>query len=107
MLLVLKSLVTFVFVVAAFQKLTGKAAANWTRWGYSRQVMVATGIAEVVAVALLWWPGLTLVGAALMGMILMGALGTLVRYHESLSHRLLPGLSLVMVLTIVYLAYPV
>lgn len=106
MLLVLKVLVSFVFVVAAVQKFNGQVAEGWARWGYSRQFMVATGVAELVAVALLWWPGLTLVGAALMGMILVGALATLIRYHESLGHRLLPTLSLVMVLAILYLSHP-
>ena len=62
--MILKLLISVVFVGAAVQKFTGKVAPNWDRWGYSRQFMYATGIAELVALALFWWPGLELVGAA-------------------------------------------
>ena len=62
--MILKLLISLIFAGAAVQKFTGKVAPNWDRWGYSRQFMYATGIAEVVALALFWWPGLELVGAA-------------------------------------------
>ena len=106
MLLILKFVVTVVFVGAAYQKFTGKVAADWARWGYPRYVMYATGLDELVAVALLWWPGLTFVGVGLMAMILMGALVTLVRRRETASHVALPALTLVMSLAILYLSYP-
>ena len=73
--MILKLLISVVFVGAAVQKFTGKVAPNWDRWGYSRQFMYATGIAELVALALFWWPGLELVGAAGLGLVLLGALG--------------------------------
>ena len=47
--MILKLLISVVFVGAAVQKFTGKVAPNWERWGYSRQFMYATGIAELVA----------------------------------------------------------
>ena len=62
--MILKALITLIFVGAAVLKLTGKVAPNWERWGYSRQFMYSTGIAELVAVAFFWWPGLELAGAA-------------------------------------------
>ncbi len=62
--MILKALITLIFVGAAVLKLTGRVAPNWERWGYSRQFMYAIGIAELVAVAIFWWPGLELVGAA-------------------------------------------
>lgn len=106
MLLIVKILTSLVFVGAAYLKLTGKVAPDWTRWGFSSHVMYATGIAELVAVALLWWPGLTFIGAALMGIILLGALATLLRHREAASHIALPGLTLVMSLAILYQSYP-
>ena len=65
--MILKLLISLIFVGAAVQKFTGTVAPNWERWGYSRQFMYATGIAELVALALFWWPGLELVGAAGLG----------------------------------------
>ena len=59
-----EALITLIFVGAAVQKFKGKVAPDWERWGYSRQFMYATGIAELVAPAVLWRPGLALVGVA-------------------------------------------
>ena len=73
--MILKLLISLVFVGAAVQKLTGKVAPNWDRWGYSRQFMYATGIAELVALVIFWWPGLALIGAAALALVLLGALG--------------------------------
>ena len=39
--------------------------------------MYATGIAELVALVIFWWPGLELVGAAALALVLLGALATL------------------------------
>ena len=51
--MILKALITLIFVGAAVQKFNGKVAPNWERWGYSRKFMYATGIAELVALAVL------------------------------------------------------
>ena len=67
---------------SAVQKFTGKVAPNWDRWGYSRRFMYATGIAELVALALFWSPGLELVGAAGLVLVLLGALATLITHRE-------------------------
>ena len=103
--LVLKIVVTLVFVAAAVLKFSGKNAPDWERWGYSRQFMYATGVAEMAGVVLLWWPGLQFVGAVLMALVLLGALATLVRHHESASHMALPALTLAAVLAILFLSY--
>ena len=95
--MILKLLISLIFIVAAVQKFTGKVAPNWDRWGYSRQAMYGAGIAEVVALALFWWPGLELVGAVGLGLLLLGALATLIRYREGLSHIALPALTLLLV----------
>jgi hypothetical protein len=41
---------------------------------------------ELVALALFWSPGLELVGAAGLGLVLLGALATLIRQREGGSH---------------------
>jgi hypothetical protein len=100
--MILKLLISLIFVGAAVQKLTGKVAPNWDRWGYSRRFMYATGIAELVGVALFWWPGLELVGAAGLGLVMLGALATLTRHREGLSHIAVPALTLLLVMVQLY-----
>jgi len=75
--MILKLLISLLFVAAALQKFTGTVAPNWKRWGYSRRFMYPTGTAELVALARVWSPGLELVGAAGLGLVLLGALATL------------------------------
>jgi hypothetical protein len=102
--MILKLLISLIFVGAALQKFTGKVAPNWERWGYSRQFMYATGLAELVALALLWWPGLELVGAAGLGLLLLGALATLIRQREGRSHIAFTSLTLLLVMVQSYLS---
>jgi hypothetical protein len=102
--MILKLLISMVFVSAAVQKFTGKVAPNWDRWGYSRQFMYTTGIAELVAMALFWWPGLEILGAAGLGFVLLGALATLGRHREGLSHIAFTALTLLLVLVQSYLS---
>ena len=102
--MILKLLISLIFVGAAAQKLNGKVAPNWERWGYSRQFMYATGIAELVALALFWWPGLEILGAAGLGLVLLGALATLIRHHEGASHIAFSALTLLLVLVQSYLS---
>jgi hypothetical protein len=95
--MILKLLISLIFVGAAAQKLTGKVAKNWDRWGYSRRLMYAAGIAELLALALFWSPGLELVGAAGLCLVLLGALSTLIRRREGLSHIAFTAFTLVLV----------
>jgi hypothetical protein len=64
--------------------------------------MYATGIAEIGALVLFWWPGLELVGAGSLGVVLLGALATLIRRREGPSHIALTALSLLLVLAQLY-----
>jgi hypothetical protein len=100
--MILKVLISLIFAAAAVQKFTGKVAPNWERWGYSRTFMRATGAAEIVALALFWWPGLELVGAAALGLVLLGALATLLRFREGASHVAFTAVTLLLVLTQLY-----
>jgi DoxX-like family len=99
---ILKLLITLIFAGATVQKFTGTVAPNWDRWGYSRRFMYATGIAEVGALALFWWPGLELVGAAGLGLVLLGALATLVKHREGPSHIAMTAVTLLLVMAQVY-----
>jgi DoxX-like family len=100
--MILKLLITLIFAGAAVQKFTGKVAPNWDRWGYSRRFMYATGIAELVALALFWSPGLELVGATGFGLVLLGAVATLIRHREGASHLAMTTLTLLLVVAQLY-----
>ena len=100
--MILKLLISLIFTGAAVQKFNGTVAPNWDRWGYSRRFMYATGVAEVVALALFWWPGLELVGAAALAAVLLGAVATLIRYREGIAHVALSATTLLLVLAQVY-----
>jgi hypothetical protein len=95
--MILKALITLIFVGAAVQKFNGKVAPNWERWGHSRKFMYATGIAELVALAVFWSPGLELVGAAGLCLVLLGALATLIKHREGLSHLAFTVFTLVLI----------
>jgi len=102
--MILKLLISLIFVSTAVLKLTGKVAPDWECWGYSRKFMYATGIAELVALVLFWWPGLEIVGAAGLGLVLIGALATLSRNREGMSHIAFTTLIFLLVLVRSYLS---
>ena len=58
----------------------------------------ATGIAELVALVLFWAPGLELVGAAALGLVMIGALATLIRHREGRSHVALSAVTLLLLM---------
>ena len=100
--MILKILISLIFAAAVQQKLTGKVAPNWDRWGYSRQFMYATGAVELAALVLFWWPGLELAGATGLALVLLGALGTLIRHREGPAHIALSALTLLLVVVQLY-----
>jgi hypothetical protein len=102
--MILKLLISLIFIGAAVQKLTGKVAPNWDRWGYPRQMMYATGMAELLMLALFWAPRLEFLGAAGLGLVLLGALATLIKNREGASHFALSTLTLLLVLVRTYLS---
>src|SRR4029078_12905877 len=100
--MILKLVISAIFVSAAVQKFTGKVAPNWDRWGYSRRFMYATGIAELDALALFWMPGVERVGATALGLVLLGALATLIRQREGASHLAFTAVTLLLVAAQLY-----
>jgi hypothetical protein len=100
--MILKLLISAIFTGAAVQKFTGKVAPNWDRWGYSRQFMYATGVAEVVALVVFWVPGLEVVGAAALAAVLLGAIATVIRYREGVKHASLSVITLLLLVAQMY-----
>ena len=103
--MILKALITLIFVGTAGLKLSGKAGPDWERWGYPRPFMYATAIAELVALVLFWLPGLELVGSAALGFVLLGAVATLLRYRDGLSHVAFTALTLLLVIAQSYRSF--
>jgi hypothetical protein len=102
--MILKLLISLIFVGTSVLKLTGKVAPDWERWGYPRQFMYATGIAELIALSFFWWPGHEILGAAGLALVLLGALTTLVRNREGVSHIAFTTVTLLLVLVRTYLS---
>ena len=100
--MILKLLITVIFIGAALQKFTGGVAPSWERWGFSHQQMYAAGIAEVIALIVLWWPGLERAGAIALAAVLLGALVTVIRHGEGPSHVALPAVTLLLVIAQLY-----
>jgi hypothetical protein len=100
--MILKLVISLIFAGAALQKFTGKVAPDWDRWGYSRTFMYATGVAELVALVLLWVPGLELFGAAALGLVMIGALATLIRHREGRSHVAMSAVTLLLLMAQCY-----
>src|SRR5215472_16088641 len=96
--MILKILISLIFVGAAVQKFTGKVAPNWEHWGYPPQAMYAAGITELAALALLWLPRLEIFGAAGLALVLLGAIATLIKHREGLSHIAFTALTLLLIL---------
>jgi DoxX-like protein len=99
---ILKLVISLIFAGAIVQKFTGTVAPNWERWGYARQFMYATALAETIALVLFWVPGLEMVGAAAFGLVLLGALTTLIRYREGASHIAMTTVTLLLVVAQLY-----
>ena len=102
--MILKILISLIFVGTAALKLTGKVAPDWKRWGYPKQFMYATGIAELGALIMFWVPGLEIFGAAALAFVLVGALATLFKNREAMSHIAFTAVTLLLVVVRSYLA---
>jgi hypothetical protein len=105
LVLALKTLVAVVFLSAVIQKITGKVAPSWERWGFSRRAMYLTAGAEIVGLLLFLWPGHDATGAAALTVVLLGALATLLRHREGPAHMAVPALTLILVLSVLWLSF--
>lgn len=75
-----------VFVMVGYGKFTNPFWLKaFPRWGYSDNFRMLIGVLEVTGGLLLAMPNTTVYGAILIDVIMIGALGTLVRFHEAIS----------------------
>ena len=85
---ILVAALTAVFLVAATINLSGwgTVKADFARWGFPAGFNLVCGGLELVGAALLVLPPTRLWGLVLLGAIMAGALFTLLRNREPLSH---------------------
>ena len=71
------------FVVAGRGKFTNPFwAKSFLRWGYSDGFRLAIGILEMAGGLLIAFPRSAVYGAIVIDAIMLGAFGTLIRFHE-------------------------
>ncbi len=71
-------LLTLFFVYLAYQNLSGnpELVADFRRWGYPDWFRIATALAQIVGAILLVAPSTCFLGALLLAVVLIGAVGT-------------------------------
>lgn len=71
----LRAILTLFFVAAGGAKLAGvpMMVEGFETMGFGQGLRYLTGVFEVGGAALLWWPNLQVVGAALLGATMVGA----------------------------------
>ncbi|ACA19422.1 DoxX family protein [Methylobacterium sp. 4-46] len=97
--LVLRGLITAVFVLAAGMKFAAVPfeVSGFLRFGYPLWFMYAVGAAQLAGAALLWIRGATALGAFLLAAIMAGAVGSHLRAGDPLPMAL-PALVLLVLL---------
>jgi hypothetical protein len=96
----ISSLAAVYFVFIGAQKFTSPFWLNaFARWGYSDSFRMLIGIVEIAGGLLLAFPKTTIYGAIAIDVVMLGALGTRVRFHE---HVFAPVFLLVTISIIAY-----
>ena len=90
-----------IFVVADIINIMGRGTVktDFARWGFPDGSNVVCGGLELVGAALLLLPSTRFWGLALLGMIMVGAIFSLLRYREPISH-LAPALGIATLLAL-------
>jgi uncharacterized membrane protein YphA (DoxX/SURF4 family) len=85
---ILVAALTAVFLVAGTINLSGRGTvkADFARWGFPAGFNLVCGGLELVGAALLVLPPTRLLGLVLLGVIMAGAIFSLLRNREPLSH---------------------
>lgn len=103
--IVLIAALTVVFLVAGAINLSGRGTvkADFARWGFPAGFNLVCGGLELVGAALLLSPLTRFWGLALLGAIMAGAIFSLLRHREPLSH-LAPAFAITALLVLAAIA---
>lgn len=103
---ILMAALTVVFLVAGTINISGRGTvkADFARWGFPAGFNLVCGGLELVGAALLLSPLTRFCGLALLGAIMAGAIFSLLRYREPVSH-LAPALFIAVLLALAAIAF--
>jgi uncharacterized membrane protein YphA (DoxX/SURF4 family) len=98
---ILTAALAVIFVIAGIINITGRGSVktDFARWGFPDGFNIVCGGLELVGAALLLLPSTRFWGLALLGMIMTGAILSLLRYREPISH-LAPALGIATLLAL-------
>jgi uncharacterized membrane protein YphA (DoxX/SURF4 family) len=98
---ILTAVLAVIFVVAGIINDIGRGTVktDFARWGFPDGFNIVCGGLELVGAALLLLPSTRFWGLALLGMIMTGAIFSLLRYREPISH-LFPALGIAILLAL-------
>ena len=103
---ILTAALAVIFVVAGIINIMGRGTVktDFARWGFPDGFNIICGGLELVGSALLVLPSTRIWGLALLGMIMTGAIFSLLRYREPISH-LAPALGVAALLALDAIAF--
>jgi uncharacterized membrane protein YphA (DoxX/SURF4 family) len=98
---ILTAALAVIFVVAGIINIIGRGTVktDFARWGFPDGFNIVCGGLELVGAALLLLPSTRFWGLALLGMIMTGAILSLLRHREPISH-LAPALGIAALLAL-------
>ena len=103
---ILTAALAVIFVVAGIINIMGRGTVkpDFARWGFPDGFNIVCGGLELVGSALLVLPSTRIWGLALLGMIMTGAIFSLLRYREPISH-LAPAVGIAALLALDAIAF--
>ncbi|KJC34054.1 hypothetical protein UB31_38125 [Bradyrhizobium sp. LTSP849] len=102
---ILVGVLAVVFLLAGMINLSGRGTvkADFVRWGFPAGFHLVCGGLELVGAVLLLVPSTRLLGLALLGAIMVGAIVSLLRHREPVSH-LVPAFGIAILLALAAMA---
>lgn len=95
---------SLIFLWSAISKIKGDMTDRFLSWGYPEWFAIVLGIAELLAVIMLWRPSTQFFSLLFMGLLMIAAIATLFTNRE-LAHRYLPPIAVLgLISTLIYLS---